>query len=537
MKCGTLLPRALLVVALTQALALAACADVLVSSSGTDNVLAYDDSTGAFKKVFASDPGLKQPHGLAFGPDGHLYVASSDESDPSFPYYSVQRFDRTTGELLDEFVAAGDGGLSSPNGLAFGPDGNLYVASSLTNSVLKYSGETGEFLASLPLPALPPLSTTFPIGVTFGPDGRLYVTSLLGNRVLRHNGVAFEAFVAAGSGGLNGPTGLTFGPDGHLYVSSFNSHNVLRYNGSTGAYLSTFISAGSGTLNGPWGLTFGPDGRLYVASAGNSKVLRYDGATGAIVGVFATGGGLSGPAFLVFTKKTNFLCYKVRASKGSPRFQTIPEVFLTDQFEETVVNLTAVNALCNPADAAGEGIPDAAAHLKDYRPVGNKDWESPKHTPRLNLTVRNRFGEIMIDTVRPDGVMVPSATSLAGPVDPLDTFEHAIDSQICYTVKLSRQANRFTTISRVPVLDEFNRPRLLDIRKPTRLCNPADRDFNGIVNPDLHLMCYQVSPSAGQARFVATTGINVNNDYGPDILDTSGEDELCVESTLATPAP
>lgn len=511
--------------------------DLLVSSSESHAVLAYDDATGAFKKVFASDPGLRGPRGLAFGPDGRLYVASNDHSDPTFPYYSVQRFDRNTGELLDEFVPGGTEGLSGPEGLAFGPDGHLYVASSLSNSVLKFDGTTAELLATLPLPASAPLPTNWPIALAFAADGRLHVSSLAANRVLRHNGAAFDTFVAAGSGGLSGPAGLAFGPDGHLYVASFHTHKVLRYNGTTGAFMGEFVGAGAGTLSGPWGLAFGPDGRLYVASTGNDRVLRYDGVTGAAAGTFATGGGLDVPTFLVFTQKSNFLCYKVRATKGAPRFEPIPDVFLSDQFEDTVVTLTAVNALCNPANKGGEGIPDAAVHLKDYRPVGSKEWESPKHTPRPNLTVRNRFGEIMVDTVRPDGLLVPSATSAAGPVDPLDTFEHPADSQICYSIKLSRGANRFTTISRVAVTDEFNRPRLLDVKKPTRLCNPVDRDFWGILNPDLHLMCYQVSPSSGQAKFTPSAGIHVNNDYGPELLDVTGEDELCVESTLALPAP
>ena len=69
--------------------------------------------------VAAGSGGLSAPKDLVLGPDGNVYVASSGTN-------SVIRY-TPTGQLLGTFVAAGSGGLSSPYGLAFGPDGNLYV--------------------------------------------------------------------------------------------------------------------------------------------------------------------------------------------------------------------------------------------------------------------------------------------------------------------------------------------------------------------------------------------------------------------------
>jgi hypothetical protein len=60
---------------------------------------------------------------------------------------------------------------------------------------------------------------------------------------------------ASGSG-LANPVGLLFGPDGNLYVSNYYGNRVLRYNGTTGAYIDTFVAAGSGGLNGPTYMTF-----------------------------------------------------------------------------------------------------------------------------------------------------------------------------------------------------------------------------------------------------------------------------------------
>src|SRR5438445_229711 len=68
-----------------------------------------------------------------------LFVASMGNDQ-------VLRYDETTGAFLDSFVTPRNGGLSSPRNLTFGPDGNLYVNSASTNSVKRYDGRTGAYL-------------------------------------------------------------------------------------------------------------------------------------------------------------------------------------------------------------------------------------------------------------------------------------------------------------------------------------------------------------------------------------------------------
>src|SRR5437868_3680468 len=47
----------------------------------------------------------------------------------SFSSNAVLRYDGVTGNFVDAFVPPGSGGLVQPNGLRYGPDGNLYVSS------------------------------------------------------------------------------------------------------------------------------------------------------------------------------------------------------------------------------------------------------------------------------------------------------------------------------------------------------------------------------------------------------------------------
>lgn len=143
-----------------------------------------------------------------------------------------------------------------------------------------------------------------PYDAVFGPDRQLYVASFGDDRIVRVDVDAgtSSTFVAAGSGGLNGPSGLTFGPNGNLFVSSNLTNSVLEFDGTTGAFVQTFVTSGSGGLVGPFGLAFGPLGRLYVAGSDNA-VRRYDGFNGSFVNVFvaAGSGGLSGPRGIAFS--------------------------------------------------------------------------------------------------------------------------------------------------------------------------------------------------------------------------------------------
>lgn len=180
---------------------------------------------------------------------------------------------------------------------------DIYVSNGNSNGVLRFNGSTGAFISDFVAAGSGGLNG--PGGIVFGNDGNLYISSMWNNKVVRYNGTTGASlgdFVPGGSAGLNHPFSLIFGPDGHLYVASTGNHKIIRYNGSTGAWMDDFVTAGLGGLSEPRGLTFGPDGDLYVASALNHKVIRYDGKTGALVGDFVPSGsgGLNGPHGLAF---------------------------------------------------------------------------------------------------------------------------------------------------------------------------------------------------------------------------------------------
>jgi len=237
---------------------------------------------------------LGSPVDVTFGPDGNLYVADTTHPfHPSIPLCvgGVMRFDGKTGAFLGVFASGN--GLCGPQGVRFGPDGNLYVSDVANRSggagqVLRFDGKTGGFIDAF----VPPNGTIIdPAGLAFGPDNNLYVATGVGT-IARFDGQTgdFLGVFATTSFLANY---LTFGISGNLYVahrymiSGAGVGDVLEFNGSTGALMRSFVPTGSAGLNCPWGLAFGPDGNLYVSnSCSHGMILRFQGPTKSAPGAF-----------------------------------------------------------------------------------------------------------------------------------------------------------------------------------------------------------------------------------------------------------
>lgn len=178
--------------------------NLYVGSFDGDQVLKYDGDTGAFLGVFvaANEGGLDGPDaGMVFGPDGNLYV-------PSFNSDAVIMYNGTSGAHLGAF-ADGSSGLSAPRTVLFREDNNHVLVTSWRNDRILEYDSAGNLIGTF-------ATRTRPTGMAFGPDGNLYVTSDSVDRVWRLNGVdgsGLGLFVPSGSGGLDGATFVFFWGD------------------------------------------------------------------------------------------------------------------------------------------------------------------------------------------------------------------------------------------------------------------------------------------------------------------------------------
>lgn len=189
-----------------------------------------------------SDPFLF-PNDLCFGPNGKLYMTDSGilfndfapdgriRSDYMGIDYEgrVYEFDPETEEL--QVV---DSGLKFPNGIAFGPDGNLYVNETITGMVYKYDFDNHQLV---------------------------YTRREFGN-VLKKGG----------SDGFKGPDGMAFDAEGRLYVAVFGQRDITVL-GTDGTVVNRIETSGQLPTNVAFGLD---DRNIYVTENELGQIEVFD---------------------------------------------------------------------------------------------------------------------------------------------------------------------------------------------------------------------------------------------------------------------
>jgi outer membrane protein assembly factor BamB len=276
-------------------------ADFYISSFGTNQLMRFNEDTGAFLGVVAEVNG---PFASQIGFDGDLFVSSHNTGE-------VLRFDSITGEYKGVFIKAHEGGLMNPTAPNFGPDNKVYVGDLGTNRVLRYDRD-GKFLDVFADSETSDLNG--PFMMTFD-DSTMFIASGYANSILRYDLKTKEymgVFAAPGDTGMNTPVGLEFGPDGNLYTSSSNTNEVLRFDGKTGEFIDKFVPAGSGGMSSPRAIRFGgPNSDLYVISLNTNEVLQFDRTTGEFIRVVATAAdsGMDKSRGLSFTPRPELVVY------------------------------------------------------------------------------------------------------------------------------------------------------------------------------------------------------------------------------------
>ena len=315
-------------------------ADFVIGQADLLTAIANADSGGSPNPTRLC---LSAPTGLAVqAGTGSLFVADSGNN-------RILRFPRPTSQTgriqPDAVIGQADftssasavvsaTSLRTPGALAFGPDGDLFVADIGNNRVLEYASNPGNMASAVRVYGQPSFTSgsaspqtsaqilSAPQGLFVDSAFNLYVADSGANRVLIFPNTqaapmlgAAAAFVigqsrfdTAGSGNgnssLRSPQGVTADQSGNIYVSDNGNNRILEFSPlvflsvtgatATGVIGQSSTSGGASNYNSsdglatpegltsPTGIYMDRQNTLYVADAGNSRVLQFLGAVGTV---------------------------------------------------------------------------------------------------------------------------------------------------------------------------------------------------------------------------------------------------------------
>ena len=204
---------------------------------------------------------LNHPKGLVVDNSGNVYIADTAHN---------QIVKATTGGSASALVITGlTTGLSAPEGVALDGSGNLYIADTGNSRIVEVTSAGAGSVVDLA-----GLTLSTPRGVAIDASGNLYIADTGNNRIVKvPAGGSAAAYNITGLGtALNAPVGPATDVAGNLYIADSGNNRVVKV--TPGAAGSAVSISGLGTaLSSPTGVAVDSLSNVYIADSGNNRVV------------------------------------------------------------------------------------------------------------------------------------------------------------------------------------------------------------------------------------------------------------------------
>lgn len=242
-----------------------------------DMIGEFDPNTHSYS-LYSVPTYLSTPRDLTVGPDGNIWFTERNANQLGMINPSTH--------VISEFST----GTNAPQDIVTGPDGNLWftsfgkaVGGSMTDSVGMIDPTTHavtEFPLTAPSSSNNPIGFILPQGIATGPDGNLWFVEAFVARIGMIDPTTHVITEFPIPGEFNSPERITAGPDGNLWFTenTYSDEHIGIVNVSTHS-ITTFPLAGPNSMNAS--IVTGADGNLWFT--GEALVGSINPATHATV--------------------------------------------------------------------------------------------------------------------------------------------------------------------------------------------------------------------------------------------------------------
>lgn len=219
----------------------------------------------------------------------------------------------------------------------------------------------------------------------------------------------------------------------------------------------------------------------------------------------------------------DYLLWKAKAG-GKPN----ASLAVTDALGTRNVDVQKPALLGTPADRdlRNPTAPLSPDHLVAYKIKPSRG--QPKEPKRKGVEVANLLGNQTLDLKKADLLLLPAAKDLTAPVAPLAA--PGVDAFHCWRAKYAKGGHRAPKNRPTQVGDQLGLAQYT-LKKPTRLCLPADVDgaSPGAEADPVALVCFKAK---AKPRPSGRDGVHTNDAVGPQILRLKKPAEVCLPSTV-----